>query len=199
MLTSRATTTLIATAIVLLLCGTAEAFNKVKVRVPVNSSSTFGACWDPICDKPDQFVAFYGENDGRTVPRCPSSSVINTVFVGPPAPNDWSCTLFASRPGSLFIALYDGDGPNGDNTAGQQIDIAPGTALSAMVDVEALARSSPNVPTPFTSAGSDGTINFTVTAIIEPGKLDYLYADRGDGEIDRAVAARARERGRHVR
>ena len=97
--------------------------------------------------------------------------------VGPPAPSDWRCDFIVNRPGRLYIGLYDGDGPNSDNTAGQQIDIAPGTAKAATVNLETLL-SSPNTPFTFTSTGDDGTINFTVRAILNPGFLNSFTTTR---------------------
>ncbi|HEX6395947.1 MAG TPA: hypothetical protein VFZ95_00860 [Steroidobacteraceae bacterium] len=168
--------TFLGLVLALLLCQAAQAFNTLTVRVTVNSSSTFGACWDFVCDKPDQFVVFYGNGGSSQAPVCKSNSVPNIIFIGP-APADWSCTLIVNRPGTLFVGLYDGDGPNGDNTAGQQIDVAPGDALAASVNVENLATTSPNTPRTFSSTGNDGTISFTVTALINPGQLTGLTSD----------------------
>ena len=147
-----------------------HAFNTIDVHVTINSSSTFSGDWDEWWGKPDQFVAIYGDGSTAQGPMCSSNTVINLMFVGPPAPADWRCDFNAQRPGRLYIALFDGDGPNSDNTAGQQIDVAPGGALAASVDLETLINR-PNIPVTFTSSGSQGTINFTVTALVNPGQL----------------------------
>ena len=162
--------TLCLLALAALFSNASHAFNTIDVHVTINSSSTFSGDWDEWWGKPDQFVAIYGDGTSAQAPACQSNTVINLMFVGPPAPADWRCDFNPQRPGKLYIALYDGDGPSSNNTAGQQIDVAPGTAMAAMVNLETLI-SSPNTPFTFTSSGSQGTINFTVTAQVNPGEL----------------------------
>jgi hypothetical protein len=166
----KTTRALCAIALALLFSNASHAFNTIDVHVRINSSSTFSGAWDEWWGKPDQFVAIYGEGDSAQAPACQSTTVINLMFVGPPAPADWRCDFNPQRPGRLYIALYDGDGPNSDNTAGQQIDVAPGTAKAATVNLENLL-SSPGTPFTFTSSGDDGTINFTVDVRLNPAQL----------------------------
>ena len=128
--------------------------------------------------KPNKFVAIYGDGTSAQAPACQSNTVINLMFVGPPAPADWRCDFNPQRPGRMYIALYDGDGPNSNNTAGQQIDIAPGPAMAATVDLETLIFS-PNSSFTFTSVGDQGTINYTVTAKVNPGELILFHPDSG--------------------
>ena len=113
-----------------------QAFNTITVRVTVNSAETFGACWDSFCNKPDLFVVFYGQSATAQAPLCKSNTVVDRVSVGSPSPNDWFCGFVVQRPGKIFIGLYDGDGPNSNNTAAEQVDVAPGAELAAGVDVE---------------------------------------------------------------
>jgi hypothetical protein len=157
-------------ALAALFSNTSQAFDTIDVHVTINSSSTFNGSWDEWWGKPDQFVAIYGEGNGSQAPACQSTTVINLMFVGPPAPADWRCDFNPERPGRLYIALYDGDGPNSDNTAGQQIDVAPGAAMAAMVNLENLLGS-PGTPFTFTSSGDQGTITFTVDVRLNPGRL----------------------------
>lgn len=147
-----------------------HAFNTIAVRVTINSSSTVSGAWDDWWNKPDQFVVFYGEGNSAQAPACRSNSVIDLMFIGPPAPADWRCAFSVNRPGKLYIALYDGDGPNSDNTQGQQIDISPGAEKAVMVNLENLL-SSPGSSFTFSSSGDDGTINYTVSALLNAGTL----------------------------
>src|SRR5262249_20815400 len=150
---------------------TAHAFNTISVRATVTSAVASNACWDSGCGKPDMFVVFYGcatsaagiPDCSAQEPACVSNTVPDAVNVGNPAPADWRCAFAATRPGSLFIALYDGDGPNQDNTRAEQIDIAPGPGKVAVVDLENLARGQGATVT-LQSQGDQGTISFTVSA-----------------------------------
>jgi hypothetical protein len=150
--------------------GTGEAFNTMTVRVTVSSASTFGACWDAWCNKPDLFVTFYGAEGTAQTPRCPSIPVVDRVNVGNPPPNDWTCTLIVNRPGKIFIGLYDGDGPNNDNTAGQQVDVAPGVDKSVPVDVENISRGQ-GASSTYQSQGDDGAISYTISSVVNPAEL----------------------------
>lgn len=157
--------------------GNAHAFNTITVRVTVTSASTLSACWDSWCNKPDLFVVFYGTGTGAQAPACKSLSVVDRVNVGNPAPADWRCDFIVNRPGRLYIGLYDGDGPNSDNTQGQQVDISPGPELSASIDLENIARGR-GTSSSLSSRGDDGTISYTVSAVINPGALNSFTSDR---------------------
>jgi flagellar hook assembly protein FlgD len=80
----------------------------------------------------------------------------------------------------LYIALYDGDGPNSDNTRGEQVDIAPGPAWAASVDLESLARNGGATRTVESQGESTfgGKISYTVNALINPGQLTGFSADK---------------------
>jgi hypothetical protein len=155
----------------------AHAFNTITVDVTVNSASVFHGCWDDFCGRPDLFVTFYGTGTGSQSPACKSAAVPDHNIVGNPPPSDWTCHFNVSRPGTLYIGLYDGDGPNQDNTRGQQIDVSPGPEASATVDLENIARS-PGAPVTLTSQGDDATISYTVSAVINPGELKTFTVDK---------------------
>ncbi len=154
-----------------------HAFNTITVRVTVNSAETFGACWDSFCNKPDLFVVFYGQSATAQAPLCKSNTVVDRVSVGSPSPNDWFCGFVVQRPGKIFIGLYDGDGPNSNNTAAEQVDVAPGAELAAGVDVEIPAVANAG-PVTSMSQGDHGKIRYTVSAVINPGELGNFSADR---------------------
>jgi hypothetical protein len=143
-----------------LLTGGARAFDTMTVSVSVDSANAFNACWDPWCGKPDLFVVFYGTGTSAQSPVCKSATVIDRMNVGNPAPADWSCNHFVvKRPGKVYIGLYDGDGPNQDNTQGEQLDISPGDEKSAAIDLENVARNQ-GAPVSFQSRGDDAKISF---------------------------------------
>ncbi len=162
-----------------LLAGTARGvgFDTITVRVRVNSANAFGACWDSWCGKPDLFVIFYGTGTSSQAPVCKSNTVVDRVNVGNPAPPDWRCDFVVKRPGKLFIGLFDGDGPNQDNTQAEQVDISPGPEKSVGVDLENLARGQ-GMPVDFESQGDDAKISYTVSAVINPSELQGFSADR---------------------
>jgi hypothetical protein len=146
-----------------------HAFNTITVTVSVNSAQVPSGCWDAWCAKPDQYVAFYGAGNAA-MPFCKSASVVDRAYVNAPAPADWSCTATVVRPDKLYIGLYDGDGPNDDNTVGQPIDVWPGPEKAVAIDLEYLVQQ-PGASFTYTTSGDDGSITFTVSARITPGEL----------------------------